>query len=154
MSATYSEVVQPQKKKFICAYMPLFLATQNIYTVSIAHFLYKYRYHTTYLPTYWSREWVHMTKCGKNINNFESRWRISKVFCRLGYVRMKLGWRLDLAFLLWWVICFFPSRSILRLKLFLTCGKTHLWRKSKHNLPFKVYKSYVSARFGNKYTKM
>ena len=36
MSATYSEVVQPQKKKkFICAYMPLFLATQNIYTVCI-----------------------------------------------------------------------------------------------------------------------
>lgn len=75
MSAAYSEVVQPQKKKkslfvHICLF---FFATQNIYTVSIAHFLYKYRYYTTYLPTYWSREWVHMTKCGKNVNNFESR---------------------------------------------------------------------------------
>lgn len=114
-----------RKKKFICAYMPLFLTTQNIHTVSIAHFLYKHRYHTTYLPTCWLREWVRMSKCGENVNNFESRWRISEVFCRLGYVRMKLGWRLDLAFLLWLVIWPFPSRSILRLKLFLTCGKTH-----------------------------
>ena len=75
MSATYSEVVQPQKKKSLFVHTCLFFSPHKTYTlyVSIAHFLYKYRYHTTYLPTSWSREWVHMTKCGKNINNFESR---------------------------------------------------------------------------------
>lgn len=68
MSATYSEVVQP-KKMYICVYVPLFLSTQNIHTLSIAQNVHTvsialsiYRHYTIYLSWENGCTWASVAK--------------------------------------------------------------------------------------------
>lgn len=79
MSETYSEVVQPKNEVYLCIYVPLFLSRWNTQTISIALSVY---IDTTVclsssLSIHPSREGIHMNKCGKNVNNFEPKCKIS-----------------------------------------------------------------------------